>query len=160
MDDGQEGKQRDQDLGLVLVQSPSGFKSLKVTWPSPLPLCGKMHRCRRASWSLTSSFLNQVAMVLSVPRQPGRVGSLVPSLRVCSAKLQASLSTKFGLGVCLGFTSCLFLAGSHVCTSPLVRARWSRTLRVPFYLLIYWLHWVFAAARGLSLVGGVGLLTA
>lgn len=71
VDDGQEGKQRDQDLGLVLVQSPSGFKSLKVTWPSPLPLCGKMHRCRRASWSLTSSFLNQVAMVLSVPRQPG-----------------------------------------------------------------------------------------
>ena len=56
---------------MVLVQSPSGFKSLKVTWPSPLPLCGKMHRCRRASWSQTSSFLNQVAMVLSVPRQPG-----------------------------------------------------------------------------------------
>ena len=84
----------------------------------------------------------------------------MPSLRVCSAKLQASLSTKYWAGS-LPWVHQLFVPSRVSCVYiSLVRARWSRTLRVPFYLLIYWLHWVFAAARGLSLVGGVGLLTA
>lgn len=127
VDDGQEGKQRDQDLG-------SSFNSvtfwLQVTESNmALPLSSlwlrflSSNRCRWVNWSLISSFPNQVVygfITATSARESWVTGAISQGL-FCQTAGQFEHQV-LGWGSAFGLPA-VFLSGSHECTSPLMRAK-------------------------------------